>query len=159
MLLGFMSVSACSIWPNHGSGGMAEHLQKKPSSLFTQAQLNSLHDLPAALKVLERQLDYLLLNGVQYCFPASASRARVRANRITREIHGGLQLDALNNLITQREALDRLSRRFNTAKQKQLCVLPPPPESSLQFNHSPSSINTKFKSSLHPLIAQQAGKE
>jgi len=124
IVLGSISLSACSIWPSHGSGGMAEHRQQTASAAFTKEQLSLLDNTPSTLKSLDRQLDALLAAGIKHCFPASVVRVGLRSNRINRELQGGLKFDALNNLIIQTDTLTRLERQLNTAKQQQHCVPP-----------------------------------
>jgi outer membrane protein OmpA-like peptidoglycan-associated protein len=113
-----ISTSACSSRPPQGHGGLAEHdLSDAPShpmglenALYFEQQLSSQH------------LDDLLLAGAKICFPASVKTAQIRATRIARELQGGLDADAANDLIIQRDHLARLARRLNYVQLQGSCI-------------------------------------
>ncbi len=55
------------------------------------------------------------------CLPAHVEKARLWENRIARELHGGLQKDAADNLKIQNQALAQLRCRLNIAKRSGAC--------------------------------------
>lgn len=113
-----ISTSACSSRPPQGHGGLAEHdLSDAPShpiglenALYFEQQLS------------HRHLDDLLLAGAKICFPASVKTAQIRQTRIARELQGGLDADAANDLIIQRDHLERLARRLNYVQLQGSCI-------------------------------------
>lgn len=113
-----LSISACSSKAPKGHGGLAElDLSNAPShppglenALYFEQQLSSRH------------LDDLLLAGAKMCFPASVKTAQIRQARIVRELQGGLDADAANDLIIQRDQLARLERRLNYVQLQGSCV-------------------------------------
>jgi outer membrane protein OmpA-like peptidoglycan-associated protein len=120
VLLGVVviSTSACSNKVAPGYGGLAEHdLSNAPghpmgleNALYFEQQLSSRH------------FDDLLLAGAKICFPASVRTAQIRQTRIARAIQGGLDADAVNDLIIQRDQLARLERRLNYVQLQGSCV-------------------------------------
>jgi len=113
-----ISTSACSSRPPQELGGLADHdLSESPShpiglenALYFEQQLS------------RRHLDSLLLAGAKICFPASVKTAQIRQLRIARELQGGLDADAANDLIIQRDHLARLARRLNYVQLQGSCV-------------------------------------
>lgn len=71
----------------------------------------------------------MVLEGAEYCFPATVVQARTRQHRIIRELHGGLELDAANDLIIQRNLLLRLEQQLDYVTREQACI--PPSDDSL----------------------------
>jgi outer membrane protein OmpA-like peptidoglycan-associated protein len=111
-------ISGCSNQAEKGKGGFAEHdLTNMPNhpvglenALFFEQQLSSRH------------LDTLILSGAKICFPASVRTAEIRQNRISRELQGGLETDAANDMIIQRDKLARLERRLNYVQLQGSCL-------------------------------------
>lgn len=139
VLLGIVvvSTSACSNKAPQGHGGLAEHdLSNAPShpmglenALYFEQQLSSRH------------LDDLLLAGAQICFPASVKTAQIRQTRIAREIQGGLDADAANDLIIQRDQLARLERRLNYVQLQGSCLTSGDKSNPQVNNQSPELSN------------------
>ncbi len=112
-----LTASGCTS-PPKGQGGFAEHnLSNMPehpvgleNALYFEQQLS------------RRHLDALLAAGANICFPASVRTAQVRQTRIARELQGGLDSDAANDLIIQRDKLNRLERRLNYVQMQETCL-------------------------------------
>lgn len=117
-------LTGCASWPPMGMGGFAEHhLQTVPPespsrTVVPEDGLRFEHEL------LARHLDVLVLEGAELCFPATVVQAKHRQNRIAREIHGGLDYDAANDIIVQRNLLARLERQLDYVLQHEVCTLP-----------------------------------
>ena len=159
-LVGLLSLSGCLSWPSKGQGGFAEHHGER-SSLSTAGQpLGPEHGLRFELELLSRHLDILVLEGAELCFPATVVQARHRQNRIARELEGGLDFDAANDVIVQRNLLARLERQLDYVKQQDVCILPTTEgqqrpgdlgsrieallNSDNQFAHDSSELNPKY---------------
>ncbi|WP_019614104.1 OmpA family protein [Psychromonas ossibalaenae] len=113
-----LAVSGCTSSPPKGQGGFAEHnLSNMPehpvgleSALYFEQQLS------------RRHLDALLAAGANICFPAAVRTAQIRQTRIARELQGGLDSDAADDLIIQRDKLNRLERRLNYVQMQETCL-------------------------------------
>jgi len=103
---------------------MAEHHQQMFNSIMPDQPLGPEHGLRFELDLGRRHLDVLILEGAELCFPATVVQARRRQHRITRELFGGLDFDAANDLIVQRKLLERLERQLDYVKQQDVCSLP-----------------------------------
>ncbi|MCP3870952.1 MAG: OmpA family protein [Gammaproteobacteria bacterium] len=124
ILLGSLGLSGCVSWPSKGQGGMAEHNPVILSPAMPDQPLGPEHGLRFDLDLVQRHLDVLVLEGAELCFPATVVQARQRQNRIARELQGGLDFDAANDLIVQRKLLARLERQLDYVRQQQVCILP-----------------------------------
>lgn len=124
IITGLFGVSGCTSWPAEGKGGMAEHHQQMFNSIMPDQPLGPEHGLRFELDLGRRHLDVLILEGAELCFPATVVQARRRQDRITRELFGGLDFDAANDLIVQRKLLERLERQLDYVKQQGVCTLP-----------------------------------
>jgi outer membrane protein OmpA-like peptidoglycan-associated protein len=126
-LLLLMTLSGCASWPETGQGGMAEHNLEQLVAMQPRAQVTQEPDtLPASGLTLEyelasRHLDVLVLEGAELCFPATVVQANQRQNRIARELQGGLVMDAANDLLIQRELLNRLERQLDYVRRHDVC--------------------------------------
>ncbi len=124
ILLSLIGLSGCVSWPPKGSGGMAEHSSAELSTILSGQTLGPEHGLRFDLDLAQRHLDLLVLEGAELCFPATVVQARQRQARILRELHGGLDFDAANDLIVQRKLLARLEHQLDYVKQHEVCILP-----------------------------------
>lgn len=126
-LLLLATLSGCTSWPETGQGGMAEHNLDQLVAMQPRAQVKQDPDtLPASGLTLEyelasRHLDVLVLEGAELCFPATVVQAKQRQNRIARELQGGLGMDAANDLLIQRELLNRLERQLDYVRRHDVC--------------------------------------
>lgn len=118
MSLTVLVTAGCSNKAEKGRGGLAEHnLTAMPdhrigleNALYFEQQLSNRH------------LDALVQAGAKMCFPASIRTATIRKARISRELQGGLDADAANDLIIQRDQLARLERRLNYVQLEGSCI-------------------------------------
>jgi outer membrane protein OmpA-like peptidoglycan-associated protein len=92
---------------------MAEHFPYLDASVHPDQPLGPEHGLRFEFELVRQQLDVLVLEGAERCFPATVVQSRERQNRIARELQGGLAFDAANDLIVQRKSLVRLERRLD----------------------------------------------
>ncbi|WP_432452624.1 MULTISPECIES: OmpA family protein [unclassified Agarivorans] len=119
--------SGCSSWPKQGRGGFAEHqlsilawLDGSSGSL-QQSEIGPEHGLQFESILTKHQLDLLVLEGAELCFPASVAQARSQQQRIIRELEGGLTLDAANDLEIQQHFLAMLEQRLDRVLQSGAC--------------------------------------
>ncbi|WP_394208976.1 OmpA family protein [Enterovibrio calviensis] len=116
--------SGCSMFPDHGQGGMAEHHYSALSPVLADQPLGPEHGLRFEWELSARHLDVLVLEGAELCFPATVLQARRMQDRIVRELHGDLEFDAANDLIIQRAALERLEKQLDAVKHSGACSPP-----------------------------------
>ena len=115
-------LGGCTAWPPEGHGGFAEHHRQLPRP----DQPLGLDSGPLfELELVRRHLDVLVLEGAELCFPATVTLARQRQHRIARQLAGGLDADAGNDLLIQRDQLARLERQLDYVKAHELCNLAP----------------------------------
>ncbi|GLS91293.1 membrane protein [Psychromonas marina] len=120
-----LTTSGCSSKPPQGKGGLAEHDYSNQNNDYSNAA-----DHPIGLEnavyfeqqLSQRHLDALLAAGANTCFPASITTIKIRQARIARQLQGGLELDAVNDLIIQRDQLSRLERRLNYVQLQDSCL-------------------------------------
>ncbi len=103
---------------------MAEHQMEPLSPVLPDQPLGPEHGLRFEFELVKLQLDTLVLEGAELCFPATVVQARQRQNRIIRELQGGLDYDAANDLIIQRRLLNRLERQLDYVQQQASCRIP-----------------------------------
>jgi len=115
------AIIGCSHWPKHGAGGMAEHTQLSYNPVEVDQPLTDLHGLRLDYEIQKNRLDLLILRGAYYCFPASTKIAKVRQDRIARELLGELYIDAANDLIKQNTDLDTLDNRLSYVRTNTTC--------------------------------------
>ncbi len=155
-----ISLCGCASWPPEGHGGMAEHHQGEIYSIMPDQPIGPEHGLRFDLELTRRHLDILVIEGAELCFPATVKQANQRHNRIIRELHGGLNFDAANDLLIQRKLLAQLERQLDYVTQHNICSTPLPsgqqiPEnidkhifellnSDNQFAFSSSELNPKY---------------
>ena len=119
--IGMPLLSGCTSWTEFGQGGAAE--DNPPTEVKTDAAVVSYnpHELRQDLNHNQRHLDVLVMEGANQCFPASVHLAKLRENRIAREIAGELYEDAENNLIIQRLDLNRIERKLEAVVTEASC--------------------------------------
>ena len=114
----FVTVGCSSNKAPMGEGGIAEHNYSNTPNHPVGLE-NALY---FELQLSQRHLDALLLDGAKICFPASVEKAEIREARIARQLQGGLPGDAANDLIIQRDQLDRMERRLNYVQLQDSCL-------------------------------------
>jgi outer membrane protein OmpA-like peptidoglycan-associated protein len=119
--IGMPLLSGCTSWTEFGQGGAAE--DNPPTEVKTDAAVASYNprELRQDLNHNQRHLDVLVMEGANQCFPASVHLAKLRENRIAREIAGELYEDAENNLIIQRLDLNRIERKLEAVVTEASC--------------------------------------
>ena len=118
LCISLATLGGCTSSTPKGHGGMAEH------------QYSNMPDHPIGLEnalyfesqMTQRHLESLVLAGAKVCFPAAVRISQIREARIIRQLQGGLEGDAANDLIIQRDQLDRLQRRLNYVQQQESCL-------------------------------------
>lgn len=123
--------SGCSMFPDQGQGGMAESHYSSLSPVMAGEPLGPEHGLRFEWELAARHLDVLVLEGAELCFPATVLQARRMQDRIVRELHGGLEFDAANDIIIQRAALERLEKQLDAVKRSGACT----PSNAMGYNN------------------------
>ncbi|PMN94233.1 OmpA family protein [Enterovibrio norvegicus] len=124
LILPIVVLSGCSAFPDHGQGGMAEHNYSSLTPVMADEPLGPEHGLRFEWELTSRHLDILILEGAELCFPATVVQARRMQNRIVRELQGGLEFDAANDLIIQRTTLERLEKQLDAVRGSKACIPP-----------------------------------
>jgi len=135
-------ISGCSGKAPQGEGGIAEHsYNNNYSNNYSNAPDHPVgleSALYFELEMSRRHLDALLADGAKICFPAVVKKAQVRQARVVRELQGGLPGDAANDLIIQRDQLERLERRLNYVQLQESCM----PTDHYKGNEPAHLVNT-----------------
>lgn len=117
--------TGCTSHPEHGGGGMAEYyLSESFSPVLPDEPLGPEHGLRFDWQLGKLHLDMLIQEGAKWCFPASVLQLSIRQQRIARELDGGLQLDAANDIVIQRKALNKLEKQLDAVTSEAECVAP-----------------------------------
>ena len=103
---------------------MAERQLEPFNNIMPGEPLGIEHGLRFELEISRRHLDILVIEGAKRCFPATVLQADQRQNRIIRELRGGLNFDAANDLIVQRKLLARLERQLDHVQLNDVCNSP-----------------------------------
>lgn len=119
-----LSLSACSLFAPQGTGGIQEYRLEGLYPVEPKEPIGPGHGLRFDFELLSRHLDVLVLEGAELCFPATVVQAKKRQGRIAREIAGGLDHDAANDIIVQRGLLSRLERQLDYVQAHDICVIP-----------------------------------
>lgn len=114
-------MAGCTTWADSGQGGAAEDLPQLESSEPDQVVSENTRELLQDFNLSQRHLDVLILKGAQRCFPASVHTARLRQNKVAREIAGGLVSDAETSLVDLRLDLQRLQRKLEAIANSDSC--------------------------------------
>ncbi|ELH7950109.1 OmpA family protein [Vibrio fluvialis] len=155
--------AGCSSYPPHGQGGMAEQtLSSDFSPVMPDEPLGPEHGLRFDWQLTKLHLDMLIQEGAKWCFPASVLQLNIRQQRIARELEGGLQLDAANDIAIQRKSLAKLEQQLDYVTQQTECLPPNRQDSGRitqieaitsvvellnadnQFAHNSAEINPKY---------------
>lgn len=123
LLLSVLMASACSHKAPPSQGGFAEHDMSYVEDVASRGNhpVGMENALYFEQQMSQRHLQDLIQAGANICFPASIKEAKIRQDRIARELQGGLEADAANDLIIQRDKLARLERRLNYVQLQDTC--------------------------------------
>lgn len=124
VLTSVTAITGCATWPAKGQGGWGESFPHTLSPVEFEQPLQPHHGQRFELELASRHLDTLVLEGANYCFPATVFQARLRENRILRELLGGLNFDATSHLLIQRKVLSDLEKQLDMAKHSEACLPP-----------------------------------
>ncbi|BEU03718.1 membrane protein [Agarivorans sp. OAG1] len=119
--------TACTAWPEQGRGGFAEHQHAilawmdGDTGTTDLRELGPEHGLQFEAVLVKHQLDLLVLEGAELCFPASVTQARMQQQRILRELEGGLTFDAANDIEIQQHFLNMLEKRLDRVTESGAC--------------------------------------
>ncbi len=120
-----LSVGACTSHGEHGQGGMAEHyISGEFTPVMPDEPLGPEHGLRFDWHLSQLHLDMLVQEGAKWCFPASVVQITMRQNRIARELESKMFLDAANDIIIQRKAINKLDQRLTYVTNTASCVPP-----------------------------------
>lgn len=122
LTIAILMLASCSSFPEHGQGGVAEAYHSALSPVMPDEPLGPEHGLRFEWELGARHLDVLVLEGAELCFPATVLQARRMQDRIVRELHGGLEFDAANDIIIQRATLERLEKQLDAVRRSGACV-------------------------------------
>lgn len=146
-----LSTAGCSSKAPSGQGGIAEHDYSNEYNETTEHPIGLENALYFEQQLSQRHLDALLAAGANICFPASVKTAKIRQARIARELQGGLEFDAANDLIIQRDQLARLERRLNYVQLQDSCL----PSESYKGNMPGNMANTPQNNEINPPLTKQ----
>ncbi|MEZ9327710.1 OmpA family protein [Vibrio breoganii] len=131
-LLAALVMAGCSSYPDEGQGGMGEYTAMSDfSPVFPEEPLGPEHGLRFDFHLARLQLDSLINQGAEWCFPASVVQAETKEKRIARELEGGLLLDAANDIVILRKNLNKLELQLDYVTSETECV-PPSQNASFQ---------------------------
>ncbi|MFA0085834.1 OmpA family protein [Vibrio sp. 10N.261.51.F12] len=120
-----MLLSACTSYPDEGTGGIAEQYAGSDfSPVMPDEPLGPEHGLRFDWKLSKLHLDTLIREGANWCFPAAVLQAQEKQNRIARELEGGLWIDAANDIVIQRQKLNDLELRLDYVRTQSSCTPP-----------------------------------
>lgn len=111
----------CTSWPNAGKGGFAEHQLDVFIPVEHNQELNYQHGLRFDYELSQHQLDYLITQGADLCFPALVNTARQQEKRVIRELAAQMFADAANNIIILRTQINQLDQQLEHVTLKGAC--------------------------------------
>ncbi len=113
--------SGCTACAEYGQGGAAEDLPYAETVDEDLAVIEITRELRQEFNLAQRHLDVLTLKGAQRCFPASVHTARLRENRVAREIAGGLLSDAETSLVDFHLDIHHIQQKLETLANSDSC--------------------------------------
>jgi outer membrane protein OmpA-like peptidoglycan-associated protein len=102
---------------------MSEYHDEALTPVESDQPLTPAHGLRFDFDLSRQFLKLLVNDGAERCYPATVAQARERESRISRELNGGLDADAANDLLIQRSQLNRLERQLAAALYQQTCAM------------------------------------
>ncbi|CAM3038778.1 OmpA family protein [Vibrio rarus] len=137
-LLGTLIMMGCSSYPDEGKGGLGEHsVMSDFSPVFPDEPLGPEHGMRFDFHIARLQLDSLINQGAEWCFPASVVQAETKEKRIARELEAGLLLDAANDIVILRKNLNKLELQLDYVTNETQCV---PPSKNATFQSDKAII-------------------
>ncbi|PSV06062.1 OmpA family protein [Photobacterium kishitanii] len=134
LILSLFFTPGCTTFAEPGRGGGTNNYLNTRSTILEHLQpLGPEDGLRFEWELVARHLDELIMNKSQWCFPATVLQAQQNESRIASELVGGLEIDATNSLIIQRNLLQRLEQQTNYAKKQKICQ--PPIDSDTDTNN------------------------
>lgn len=122
--LSIVFLQGCTSFPDYGKGGFAEHHIDLIDPFYTDEPMGPEHGLKFEFELLRQQLAVLILEGAEWCFPATVKQAQLLEKRVAREIFAQMHFDATNDVIVLRHLLYRLERQLDYVLEKQTCQPP-----------------------------------
>lgn len=124
LCLAFILLGGCTVWPEHGQSGpgVAGKAQHWPE-IWEETARESPATLLAQLERLQLRLEVLGLKSAQLCLPGSMYENRLLAERIGKEIHGGLFIDAENDLVILQDKVQAMEQRMVYLARHTLCAV------------------------------------
>ena len=120
---------------------MAEHHPETLSPTPSKTPLTLAHALRFDLELVKQHLDILIIEGAEQCFPATVARAKIRQNRIQRELSSNMPTEGSNDLIIQRSAIAALERRLDYVKRESKCKPKINGSKSIDINNLSNLLN------------------
>ncbi|BCN24118.1 membrane protein [Vibrio alfacsensis] len=115
----------CVSYPEQGQGGLGEYTTMADfSPILPDEPLGPEHGLRFDWQLARLQLDSLIREGAEWCFPAAVIQAKTKENRIARELEGNLLLDAANDLVILRKNLSQLEHQLDYVTREARCEPP-----------------------------------
>lgn len=143
-----LMLQGCANFPGFGKGGFAEHHIDLIEPFYTDEPLGPEHGLKFEFELLRQQLAVLILEGANWCFPATVVEAKTLEKRVARQIYADLHFDATNDVIVLRHLLYRLERQLDYVLKMETCI---PPETQVQ--------NHEWVTLPHPPLAELPAQE
>lgn len=148
LILNLLFMPGCTTFAEPGRGGGTNNYLNTRSTILEHLQpLGPEDGLQFEWELVARHLDKLIMNKSQWCFPATVLQAQQNESRIASELVGGLEIDATNSLIIQRNLLQRLEQQTNYAKKQKICQ--PPIDND---NDSRETNNIVFTKKIYNLL-------
>lgn len=154
--LSLVLLQGCTHFPEYGKGGFAEHHIDLIDPFYTDEPMGPEHGLKFEFELLRQQLAVLILEGAEWCFPATVKEAQLLEKRVAREIFATLHFDATNDVIVLRHLLHRLERQLDYVLQKQTCQLPSDKLDSPRNSSVAMDINTEKNEQVKDITTSQA---
>lgn len=138
MIFSLVISSGCSqLLPVSGSGAIA---RLKPAQELADKKTYVPGDgLLFENELLSKQLDALILQGAELCYPATIRLARQREDRITHTLHNELDGDVNIDMFEQQQLLSQVERRLYQAKSSTGCQTDTTHVATLRSDNVPST--------------------
>ena len=121
-IIAILLITGCTPWPTPGTGGMAEVTHAPlPAAPVNYARVTP-YDMTVYRLTLNRYyLQSLKSEGAARCFPGQWEETNQWANRVSRELFGGLTVDADNDLLILENKINSLQHRMTYLGNRANC--------------------------------------